>query len=162
MLAGGGLLALLALTTPACGSAPAPPAVDELESQQRLAHRDSDLAAAAAAALTGSAPPTAAPALTQVAAERAAHARVLADEIARAAGKPEPTSTEAPAGTTVGRPDQPTEPPPTLSDVVDALREAADSAGRVATESSGYRAGLLASIAAACTAAHTVALAPEP
>jgi hypothetical protein len=159
VLAGGGLLTLLAVAMPACGSAPAPPAVDELESQQQLARRDSELAAAAAAALANSGPPAIAPALTEVAAERAEHARALATEIAHVAGKPEPTSTEASssAGTT-----EPTAPAPTVPDVINALRVAADSAGRLATASSGYRAGLLASIAAACTAAYIVALVTQP
>lgn len=157
-LAGGGLLALLALTAPACGSAPAPPATDDLESQQRLARRDSELATAAGAALTGLVPPAIAPALTQVAAERAEHARVLAAEIARVAGTSESTSAEAPAPAST----EPAAPAPLVADVVNALRDAATSAAKLATESSGYRAGLLSSIAAACTAAHTVALAPEP
>lgn len=153
VLAGGGLLALLALTAPACSSAPPPPAVDELESQQRLARRDSELAAAALA------PAVMAPALAQVALERADHARVLVAEILRVGGKSEPAWTDesVPSGVT-----EPPAPPPTVADVVHALRESADSAAKLATGSSGYRAGLLASIAAACTAAHTVALAPEP
>lgn len=155
-LAGSGLLALIAVTAGACGRAPEPPAVDELESQQRLARRDSELAAAAAVALTESGLAGMAAALTQVATERAAHARVLTAEIARVAGTPEPSSTE-PSMTT-----SPPVPAPSVADVVTALRDAADSAGKLAAQSSGYRAGLLASIAAACTAAHTVALVPEP
>jgi hypothetical protein len=45
-----------------------------------------------------------------------------------------------------------------LSDVINSLRASAASAGHLATASSGYRAGLLGSIAAACTAAYTVVL----
>jgi hypothetical protein len=45
--------------------------------------------------------------------------------------------------------------------VVNSLRTSADSATGLAIASSGYRAGLLASIAAACTAAYTVALVPK-
>ena len=54
-------------------------------------------------------------------------------------------------------------PPPSLPDVVNALRDSAESARQVALTLSDYRAGLLASISASCTAAVTVALAPgEP
>jgi hypothetical protein len=44
--------------------------------------------------------------------------------------------------------------------VINALRTSADTAGRLVATSSGYRAGLLASIAASCTASYTVALVP--
>ena len=47
-----------------------------------------------------------------------------------------------------------------MSDVIDALRASAESASRLVATSSGYRAGLLASIAASCTASYTVALVP--
>ncbi|MGC2564215.1 MAG: hypothetical protein WA488_00505, partial [Mycobacterium sp.] len=50
-------------------------------------------------------------------------------------------------------------PPPPLADVVRSLRASATSASQLASTSSGYRAGLLGSIAAACTASYTVALA---
>jgi hypothetical protein len=43
--------------------------------------------------------------------------------------------------------------------VVRSLRASADSARQLAGTSSGYRAGLLGSIAASCTASYTVALA---
>jgi len=49
--------------------------------------------------------------------------------------------------------------PPPLADVVRSLRASADSARQLAGTSSGYRAGLLGSIAASCTASYTVALA---
>ena len=45
-----------------------------------------------------------------------------------------------------------------LADVVKSLRASAASASQLASTSSGYRAGLLGSIAAACTASYTVAL----
>ncbi|MDD7813973.1 hypothetical protein PP713_15500 [Mycobacterium sp. CSUR Q5927] len=153
MLTGAGMLALIALAAPACGSSPTPPALDDLEAQLQLARRDSDLAAAAGAALTGPGSQALAAALDQVSLERAEHARALATEIARAAGQPAreaaetTTSTSTPEGTA-----------PTVSQVVNALRSAAESAGKLAIASSGYRAGLLASIAAACTASYAVAL----
>ena len=44
--------------------------------------------------------------------------------------------------------------------VVNSLRASAESASRLVATSSGYRAGLLGSIAASCTASYTVALVP--
>jgi hypothetical protein len=167
VLAGGAALAALGMAVPACSSPPAPPKVDKLESQLKLARHDSELATAAAAA---AAQPMSA-ALTEVASERTQHAQALATEIARLGINPTTTSSKtisptsssppqaggipAPQGTTPA----PAPPPPSLSDVVDSLRASAVSASQLATTSSGYRAGLLGSIAAACTAAHTVALA---
>jgi hypothetical protein len=151
-LAGAAALAVLGMAVPACGSPPAPPPVDELESQLKLARHDNELAAAAAAA---AATPISA-ALTQVAAERAQHAQALTTEIARLAVNPTSTSSEATSPTPTGS--APPGPPPSLSDVINSLRASAASAGQLATTSSGYRAGLLGSIAAACTAAYTVAL----
>jgi hypothetical protein len=158
VLASGAALAVLAMTVSACSSQPAPPKVDELESQLKLARHDSELATAAAAA---AAQPVSA-ALTEVASERAQHAQALATEIARVAVNPTSNSSETTGPTSTGSP-QPggtpkAAPPPSLSDVVNSLRASADSAGQLATTSSGYRAGLLGSIAASCTAAHNVAL----
>jgi hypothetical protein len=151
-LAGGASLALLGMTGSACSSPPAPPAVDELESQLKLARQDSELATAAAA---GAAKPVSA-ALTEVASERAQHAQALTTEIARLAVKSTSTSsqTTSPTPTTSAA----AAPPPALSDVINSLHASASSAAQLATTSSGYRAGLLGSIAAACTAAYTVAL----
>lgn len=162
LLTGVGTIALIALVAPACSSAPAPPAVDDLEAQRQLAHHDSELAAAAGAALTRTDAPDSgdskalAVALDQVSAERAEHARALAAEIARTAGRPAPEVAETTTATDVPN------AAPTVSEVVSALRTAADSAGRLAIASSGYRAGLLASIAAACTAGYAVALVTQP
>lgn len=158
VLAGGTALAVFGMAMSACGSQPAPPKVDELESQLKLAQHDSELATAAAVA---AAQPVGA-ALTEVASERAQHAQALATEITRLAVNPTSTSskTTSPTSTSLPHPgDTPAAaPPPSLSDVVNSLRASAASAGQLATTSSGYRAGLLGSIAAACTAAHTVAL----
>lgn len=161
LLADGGrgliALALLGATASACGSTP-PPAVDQLQAQLDLARRDSAMAAAAAAAAT----PAIAPALSVVASERSRHATALANEIARAAGKPAPSSTEATSAPTTTASTS-AAPPPALGDVVTALRGSASSAAQLAATESGYRAGLLGSIAASCTTAYTVALVfPEP
>ncbi|GAB7142040.1 hypothetical protein LRC484719_06260 [Mycobacterium riyadhense] len=160
MLAGGVALAALGVVATACGeSTPKPPAVEELLGPLEQARHDSALASAAAGAV-GS-PPQIAAALTVVASQRAAHARALATEVARAAGKlvsaTSETSSSSPSPT---EPAGPPPPPPPVSDVVDALRASAESASRLVATSSGYRAGLLASIAASCTASYTVALVP--
>jgi hypothetical protein len=152
VLAGGAAIAVFGMTGSACSSPPAPPAVDELESELQLARHDSELATAAAAA---AAEPMST-ALTEVASERTQHAQALATEIARLAVNPTTTSsqTTSPAPTTSAA----AAPPPTLSDVINTLRASAASASHMATTSSGYRAGLLGSIAAACTASYSVAL----
>lgn len=165
-LAGGAALAVLGVVASACGeSPPKPPAVEELLGPLDQARRDSALASAAAGAV-GLAPQVAA-ALTVVATQRAAHARALSTEIARAAGKLiSSTSETSSSGASASPSPSPTEPapppppPPPVSDVIDSLRASADSAGRLVATSPGYRAGLLASIAASCTASSTVALVP--
>lgn len=139
-----------------------PPAPDPLEAELESARADSELAAAAAAA----APREIAPALSVVADERARHATALVEELARAAGKPTPT--ETPAATPETKDSETKDsaataapaPPPTLADVIAALRRSAESAARLAPTLSGYRAGLMGSIAAACTTSYTVGLPP--
>ena len=145
-------VALLGQTVSACASSPTPPAVEDLKAQLELAKHDSQTARDAAAAAN----PVAAPALAEVASERSEHARALAEEIARAAGEPVQTTTET-ATTTTSTSAQ-AGPPPSVRDVINALRESADSATALAAELSGYRAGLLGSIAASCTACYQVAL----
>jgi hypothetical protein len=152
VLAGGAALAALTMTGSGCSSPPAPPAVDELESQLTLARHDSELATAAAAA---AAQPVSA-ALTEVATERGQHAQALATEIGRLAVNR--TSTSSPTSSPTTTTSAAAAPPPTLSDVINSLRGSAASASHLATTSSGYRAGLLGSIAAACTASYSVAL----
>ncbi len=163
VLAGGAALAALGVVVSACGEPPPkPPAVEELLGPLDQARHDSGLAGAAASAV-GITPQLAA-ALTVVATQRAAHARALATEISRAAGKLATTTTSSSTSETTSPSPTgeaaPPPPPPPLSDVVAALRASAESAGRLVATSSGYRAGLLASIAASCTASYQVALAP--
>jgi hypothetical protein len=152
VLAGGVALAVFGIAASACSSPPPPPAVDELEAQLASARRDSELATSAAVG----APQQISAALTEVAAERTRHAKALQTEIARLAVSPTSTSAQTTTPTTTNA----AAPPPPLADVINALKESADSAGRLATTSSGYRAGLLGSIAASCTASYSVALAP--
>ncbi|MCW2651832.1 MAG: hypothetical protein JWR32_2808 [Mycobacterium sp.] len=152
VLLGAATLAVVSAAASTCGSRPEPPKVDDLKSQLDLARRDSEMAKAAAAGADSYAP-----ALTVVAGERAAHARALSQEIARAAGaSPSPAPTPSPSPTATAA--APT-PPPSLSDVTTALRTSADGAAQLAAKLSGYRAGLLGSIAASCAASVTVPLA---
>ena len=144
-------LSALGATASACRS-PAPPQPEELQPQLDLARRDSQMASAAATA----AGPFYAPLLNIVADERAAHAKALSQEIARAAGDSTTSSRAAPAAPS---PSGSAAPPPSRTDVMAALRESADSAAKLAANLSGYRAGLLGSIAASCTASVTVPLA---
>ena len=160
MLAGGAALAVLGVGVSACSqSPPKPPVAEELLGPLDQARRDSAVASAAATAI-GLAPQVAA-ALTVVATQRGAHARALSTEISRVANKATSSTSEtagssrSPTGAAAPPP-----PPPPVSDVIDALRASAESASRLVATSSGYRAGLLASIAASCTASYTVALVP--
>ena len=159
VLAGGAAIAALGVVVSACGEPPPkPPAVEELLGPLDQARRDSTLAGAAATALGN--PPQIAAALTVVATQRAAHARALSTEIARAAGKLSASSSNETASPSPTAPPGPPPPPPPLADVVNSLRASAESASRLVATSSGYRAGLLGSIAASCTASFTVALVP--
>ncbi|TAM63382.1 hypothetical protein [Mycobacterium sp.] len=157
VLSGGAALAALGVVS-ACGkSAPKPPPVEQLLGPLDQARHDSTLAGAAAAAVGN--PPQVAAALTVVASQRAAHARALSTEISRAAGKLTASSSET-TSPSQAEPAGPPPPPPPVADVIDALRASADSAARLVGTESGYRAGLLASIAASCAASYTVALVP--
>jgi hypothetical protein len=159
VLAGGAALAALGVVAAACGEPPPkPPAVEDLLGPLDQARKDSALAGAAATDIGH--PPQIAAALTVVATQRAAHARALSTEISRAAGK---FTSSSSSETTTPSPSQaeppgPPPPPPPVSDVINALRASAESAGRLVATESGYRAGLLASIAASCTASYSVAL----
>jgi len=154
-----GMLALVTLAAllPACSSDQAA-GPEPLEPELAAARSDAALAAAAADAA-----PALAPALRVIADERNRHAAALVEELARAAGKPTPAadSPGATASATASATAAPSpNPPPGVREVADALRRSADSAAKLVPTLSGYRAGLLGSIAAACTAAHTVGLAP--
>jgi hypothetical protein len=152
VLVGAAALALIGTTAAGCGS-PAPhPDVEALQAQLERAQADSRLAAAAATAAL----PQVAPALNTVAAERAAHAQALTDEITRILAQAPSTSTTPSAATTTSAA---AAKPPTTKDVIAALEQSADSAAQLAVTQSGYRAGLLGSIAASCSAAQTVGLA---
>ncbi|MEI7543866.1 MAG: hypothetical protein WCJ53_03500 [Mycobacteriaceae bacterium] len=159
VLLGGGrgllALALVGTAAAACGSS-GQPEPDPLEAELSAARADSELAAAAAKA----SPPEMAPALIEVSAVRTRHATALIEELSRAAGKPTPTpGAETTSATATAQPTPPA-PPPTLQDVVIALRRSGENAAKLAPTLSGYRAGLLGSIAAACTTTWMVGLQP--
>lgn len=151
LLAGGGrgllALALLGPASAACGSGS--PGPDPLEEQLAAARRDAGLASAAAK----TAPAAAVPALAEIAAERTRHADALVEEIARAAGRPTPAETGTASPSATATAPTPASPPPTVADVAVALRTSADGAAGLVPALSGYRAGLMGSIAASCTAA---------
>lgn len=152
VLVGTAALALFGSAVSACSSPPSrDPALDLLTEQLNRARTDSTLAAAAATAAT----PKLVAALTAVASIRSAHAQALSDEIARIASTA-PTTTTTPSTTAATAA---AAPPPSVQDVITSLQQSADTATQVAAGQSGYRAGLLASIAAACTAAHSIELA---
>lgn len=142
---------LLAGTT-ACSPPPPPADLADLRTQFTRANADSLLAGEAA---TAARPPMVA-ILTAIAAERTAHARALADEITRLTDGEVPTTSAAPTTTTGATPAPAAAP--TVTAVAKTLRESAEDAARLAAQMSGYRAGLLGSIAASCTAAYQVAL----
>jgi len=148
MLVGTAALAALGVTGAACGKPPPPPDLDDLMMQLDIARSDSQLASDAAT----TAQPPMRPALAAVSSERSKHAEALSNEIARLTG--EPTTSSSTTTTSAAQ-----AAAPTMKDVIAALRESADSAGQAAAQLSGYRAGLLGSIAASCTAAYTVTLA---
>ncbi len=137
----------LALTTGCAdsGQADSPAEIDALTAQAERARRDATNATAAIALL-----PDRAGALGVVAAERSAHADALDAEIARVA-------TVTPSSTTSSTP--PVAAPPTLDQLRADLADSQKDAARLARTQSGYRAGLLGSISAACAAQQAVLLA---
>lgn len=161
-LAGGGTVGVLALgAVSGCGDQELVHEPDPLATQEVLARTDAANATAAIALA-----PQLHDALSTIAAERTAHADALRAEIDRVIGvygdgttpehrtrTPEPGLSqelpETPAPTTgSGTPVS----PPTIQQLRDQLNTAMQSAAAVARTQSGYRAGLLASISAACAA----------
>lgn len=140
----------------ACAPAPPPADLADLRTQFDRANADSQLAGDAATAPAGRTPaPKVVATLTAIAAERTAHARAISDEITRLTDGDVPTTSATPTTTTTGAAPAAA---PSVTDVAKALRESAEDAARVAAEMTGYRAGLLGSVAASCTAAYQVAL----
>ncbi|NLE81639.1 MAG: hypothetical protein GX610_19070 [Rhodococcus sp.] len=127
--------------------------VDRLTSAAKLARRDAENAKAAIALL-----PDRSGALTTISTQRREHADALEAEIARAAG----TYADGSTPTSTGRPSPETTkpaPPPDLPTLRGHLTESQRNAAELARSLSGYRAGLCASIGAAC-GTHVVVLLP--
>ncbi|MGV9410804.1 hypothetical protein ACWDOP_12880 [Nocardia sp. NPDC003693] len=152
-LAGGGALVVTALGAgTACTREEAPALPDPLLAQEESARKD---AAAATAAIAVA--PDRAGVLQVIATQRTAHADALRAEIDRVVGvygdgtvpsqRSAPISAAAPAT------------PPSVAQVQAALTGAQRSSGELAVQLSGYRAGLLASISAACATHAGVLLA---
>ncbi|MDV7244877.1 MULTISPECIES: hypothetical protein [Rhodococcus] len=126
--------------------------VDSLVAQSQLARRDAAGAAAAIALL-----PDRSAALDLVRVQRTAHADALDAEIARAAGTYPDGTTPTTSPSASAAPTVPV-PPPTLDQLRAELAESQRSAADSARTLSGYRAGLSASISAACATYLAVVL----
>jgi hypothetical protein len=126
--------------------------VDPLIAQAERARVD-----AATAGLLVALLPDRAGALNAVGAERTTHAQVLDAEVARLAGA-DPASTTT-ASTTTTTTVAPAADPPTLDLLRERLNGSQRAAADLARTLQGYRAGMLASISAAC-AVHKGVLLP--
>ena len=154
-LAGAAALSAATMSsTVACGREEiSGPALDSLTAQARAARSDAADALAASTVIADYAT-----ALEIVAAQRAEHADALDTEIARATGAPTDTpTTETSATSTTTTASAP--PPPDIAAVRETLTASARSAAQAARNESGYRAGLLGSISAACSVSALVVLA---
>ncbi|WP_330179220.1 hypothetical protein OHB26_22330 [Nocardia sp. NBC_01503] len=152
-LAGGGVLAVAAVgALSACTREHAPELPDPLLAQEESARSDAAIAQAAIATN-----PDKAGALQIIATQRGAHADALRAEIDRAIGSygdgTVPSKRVAPPTPTVPV------PPPPVTQLRASLSQAQRSAADLATQLSGYRAGLLGSISAACATQAGVLLA---
>jgi len=156
VLAAGASTAALLLAGPTAlagctASSPASQAPDPLEAPARRAEVD-----AALATVVAGMHPTLAAAANALAADRAAHAKTLRAELHRAHPDLVPSSAAQPA--------PPVVPPPVSPDATTAqaaltqtMRAAQDEAAELVITLPGYRAAMLASIAACC-ATHTALL----
>lgn len=122
------------------------PVPDPLLAEAVRARSDSATATAAIAFF-----PQSADVLAVVAAERTAHADAMTAEIARLT--PPPTATEPAPAQPTEAPTATVPPPAALGDLTSALTESSNRAVTLARTLSGYRAGLLGSIGAACVLA---------
>jgi len=118
---------------------------DPLIAQADRARNDAALATAAVAAM-----PDRSGALNLITAERTAHADALSAEIARLVGVLEDGSAPTTRSLTTSAPPAPVAPP-SLDELRARLTESGRTAAALARSLSGYRAGLLGSISAACT-----------
>jgi hypothetical protein len=154
-LAAGVTTAALLLAGPAAlagctVSASAPDKPDPLEPPARRAEADAALAAAVAGAHS-----TLAAAANALAADRAVHARTLRAELHRVRPDPVPASAAQPPP--VVPPLVSPDPAAAKAVLTQAMRAAQDEAAALVLTLPGYRAALLASVAACC-ATHTALL----
>jgi hypothetical protein len=150
-MAVGALLVAGPTTVAGCASPPVPEQPDPLERPAQRA--ESDVAMAQAVA---NAHPALATAARSVATDRQAHAAALRAELRRVRPSPAPASSSAP----------PPPPPPApiaaarrsaaQGELVGAMRAAQDEATGLVGALPGYRAALLASVAACCASHLTV------
>ncbi|WP_433733050.1 hypothetical protein ACQP0C_12320 [Nocardia sp. CA-129566] len=164
-LAGGGAVGVLAVGALAGCTDKKVYEPDPLAAQEVLARADA-AAATAAIAVT----PQRHAALTAIASERTEHADALRAEINRVIGvygdgttPAHRTRQPAPSGSAASPAASGTETtstqPPSIDELRTRLTNSQQSAGDLARSQSGYRAGLLASISAACAAQAGVLLA---
>ncbi|MFE3257128.1 hypothetical protein ACFXPS_16695 [Nocardia sp. NPDC059091] len=152
-LAGGGALAVAAVSAlAACTRNDTPAAPDPLIAQETSARTD---ATAATAAIATS--PDKAGALQTIATQRTAHADALRTEIDRAIGVYGDGSTPS-RRTPPVTPTAPV-PPPGVAVLRTQLQQSQRSAADLSAQLSGYRAGLLSSISASCATHAGVLLA---
>lgn len=152
-LAGGGVFAVAAAgTLTACAKDDNPEPPDPLLAQELSARTDAAVASAAIAVN-----PTQAGALQTIATQRGAHADALRTEIDRAIGVygdgTTPSRRVAPVTPTVAV------PPPSVNQLRTNLTQAQRAAADLSVTLTGYRAGLLGSISAACATHAGVLLA---
>ncbi|WP_305094728.1 hypothetical protein [Prescottella sp. R16] len=129
------------------GSSDTSAEVEALTAQAERARRDAANASAAIAAA-----PDRAAALTVIAAERTAHADALDAEIARAGGSMSSVTSDTAATSAV------VPVPPSVDLLRTDLAESQKESASLARTQSGYRAGLLGSISAACAVQQAVLL----
>lgn len=123
--------------------APGPEEPDPLEAPARRAEADVALVAAVARAHS-----TLADAANALAADRAAHATALRAELRRVNPHPVPATSQA--APPIASPPISPEPATAQADLTQAMRAAQDEAAGLVITLPGYRAALLASIAACC------------
>ncbi|WP_233608142.1 hypothetical protein [Nocardia stercoris] len=150
VVAAGGTAAVAALS--ACAPPPPPP-VDVLLGPEQDARTDAVWAQSAIATA-----PDHSAALTLIATQRTAHADALRAEIDRARGTYGDGTLPKSSTPPVDPPAAPA-PPPTPAAVRAQLTKSQQSAADLAQGQNGFRAGLLASISAACAAHAGVLLA---
>ncbi|HEY8371451.1 MAG TPA: hypothetical protein VIL00_01790 [Pseudonocardiaceae bacterium] len=134
----------------ACSNPEPPPGPDPLEALVERARADAALARAVAEAH-----PTLAPqAVAAVVADRTAHAETLAQEVYRA--RPDLSTPPSASSTPTAAPTVPPNATAALAALQEALTTAQDQAAALVPTLPTYRAGLVGSVAASCSALREV------